>query len=1178
MFQRRLASSSLAVLLALVGCGVVASAAEPTGWAGRASDRDEDVVIPREAGVIDLTQWSSDPELNADPAAGNDDRPALQAALDACHGQGAVLFLPAGIYELGGGLTVPILKSNRASAYTILQGGGRDRTIVRLEPAGEGVPPLEGAVLSFQVKTADAFRNAVRDLTIEVGAGHPEAAALRFVANNQGVVRSVTLRAAPESGRIGLDLATGANGPLLVDGLLVEGFDLGIRTAFQVASQTFESIELRGQRRAGWANEADQNIFVRGLRSENAVVALANTPFDVRGQNAVATLLDATLLQTDDAGVSNDENYASGTSAPPATDKEAATQPSLAIRTEERLYARNVRTPGYDRPVQYSQVGGWGVLAGNKTITGDSIDEYWSEGTQQRKVGGTFELFEHSPDTTLNLGPGEPPRTPVETDLAKWASPTQFLQTNRDGSPSGLPGDRHDDTRAIQAAIDSGATTIFLARRATGEDRPLIDGEPGSAVYIVDGTVRLGPSVERLQGFEARLNTYTGTGRLVVLGESERPLVLERFATSGRLGVGIVHASGRGVVMRNIQGLDYRPVGAPGAEANGRTGPAWFFDTVGPAVEFRRQEVAGWQFNTEPTADVTDPDLPNEKILIDEARVCLLGTKIENAGTIARVVNGGQAELLGVYRNNSNPSGPENPAFVVDRGALSVVNFDAATAAGNAYAVWIRETRRTEAGLETRESPRFGGGHVLSAFDEHDLWAARETIVIDNDDAGVAFEGPWQRSSSLPGGFLDEDFAFAPTEGDRPAVTVALGDRVTAQSARISLRWVNDRGGSNHARHTRTARVAVDPDGPTGPLEPIARVFDQTTDGGRWQPVATCRVTSEAVLTLTADDGRKVVFDGVRLDEFEQPRPNPDWRPASRTVEPVPVASVALEVVAGESFAGRLVPVGSNLSVSGPRRRAWRRTQPLGRATIERDGRFRYTAFEGTEGLDVVPFEVRRGQNGTDPDAQAGPVSTGFLLVSITSDHSANGLAREPTAAERREQAAAALPAKRIETNGKPRQGLTSSGQWSRDEAKVAVQRFTGTSHLLGPQGTFVIYDLGETADVHTLRLWNLSLQERRNWGTLNFRGRGVSRLRVSVADSSEGPFESVTELTPRRAFGSEADPGELFVLPASARGRFVRLELMDRFDPPRPDDAERKPNDWVGFTRVKFRGRLSGE
>ncbi len=53
---------------------------------------------------------------------------------------------------------------------------------------------------------AQRFRNAVRDLTLEVGARNSGAIGMQFNASNQGTVRNVTIRAAEGSGRIGLDL------------------------------------------------------------------------------------------------------------------------------------------------------------------------------------------------------------------------------------------------------------------------------------------------------------------------------------------------------------------------------------------------------------------------------------------------------------------------------------------------------------------------------------------------------------------------------------------------------------------------------------------------------------------------------------------------------------------------------------------------------------------------------------------------------------------------------------------------------------------------------------------------------------------------------------------------------------------------------------------------------------
>ena len=134
-------------------------------------------------------------------------------------------------------------------------------------------------MLNFGQAPAQRFRNALRDITISTGHNHPLATGVQFNASNQGGVFNVTIKSEDKShiGKIGLDMAhTDEIGPLLVRNLTVDGFDLGIRTAYQTASQTFENIELRNQRKFGWQNSFSQQVFVRNFTSENSVTAIIN--------------------------------------------------------------------------------------------------------------------------------------------------------------------------------------------------------------------------------------------------------------------------------------------------------------------------------------------------------------------------------------------------------------------------------------------------------------------------------------------------------------------------------------------------------------------------------------------------------------------------------------------------------------------------------------------------------------------------------------------------------------------------------------------------------------------------------------------------------------------------------------------------------------------------------------
>ena len=230
------------------------------------------ITFPKDGGVLDVRDYGA----KSDDA--GDDTAAIQKALDAFPNGNRIIYLPAGTWIVSDTLRWPGGKhGGEAQKRTILQGAGRSLTRLRLPDSTPGFADEKTKALIWTGGSpAQRFRNAVRDLTIEVGKGNPGAIGLQFNASNQGCIRDVTIRTAEGSGSIGLDMGfTNEIGPLLVRGLEVEGFETGISTKWPVNSNTFEHVRVRGQRKFGWHNY-HQMVFVRDLVSENAVTAIYN--------------------------------------------------------------------------------------------------------------------------------------------------------------------------------------------------------------------------------------------------------------------------------------------------------------------------------------------------------------------------------------------------------------------------------------------------------------------------------------------------------------------------------------------------------------------------------------------------------------------------------------------------------------------------------------------------------------------------------------------------------------------------------------------------------------------------------------------------------------------------------------------------------------------------------------
>ncbi len=285
-----------------------------------AGDR-EDVVFPSDSGVVDVKA-----SYGAKGDGRTDDTAAIQKALDEHPNQGAIIYLPSGVYVVSDTLKWPHgPRPGMEEKNTVLQGQRRERTILKLKDACPGYTAAAKpkAIVWTGQKPAQRFRNAVRNLTIDAGSGNVGAIGLQFMASNQGCVRDVTIRSTDGKGAIGLDMGyTDEIGPLLVSGVSVAGFEIGISTRNSINSMTLEHIALRGQGKYGIWNRG-QCLGIRDLTSSNAVPAL----FNDKGTGLV-DLYDARLEGTGNAS-----------SLP-------------AVQNEASLLARNIRTSGYKVAIQ----------------------------------------------------------------------------------------------------------------------------------------------------------------------------------------------------------------------------------------------------------------------------------------------------------------------------------------------------------------------------------------------------------------------------------------------------------------------------------------------------------------------------------------------------------------------------------------------------------------------------------------------------------------------------------------------------------------------------------------------------------------------------------------------------------------------------------------------------------
>lgn len=239
--------------------------------------------------------------------------------------------------------------------------------------------------------------------------------------------------------------------------------------------------------------------------------------------------------------------------------------------------------------------------------------------------------------------------------------------------------DGKDDTEYIQAAIDSGASTVYLPRGTN----PNYKG-----FYSISSPVQIRASVRRVLGTEATIVSLTppGTPALKFVDGIPNIVVLERFESAGQGNPFIEHASSRTLVIRNASAGGYVNTGFGDL----------FLQDVGLGGTFKNQNVWARQLNVE----TNGTHLTN-----DGGNLWILGYKTEGGGTLIETKNGGKTELLGglAYAADGNLA----PMFINNESSVSV-SFGEISFNGAPFSVLVRETRN---GV-TRSLNRGGGAPI----------------------------------------------------------------------------------------------------------------------------------------------------------------------------------------------------------------------------------------------------------------------------------------------------------------------------------------------------------------------------------------------------------------------------------------------------------------------------------
>jgi len=244
----------------------------------------------------------------------------------------------------------------------------------------------------------------------------------------------------------------------------------------------------------------------------------------------------------------------------------------------------------------------------------------------------------------------EPPEVAVEPPQT-WANVDNF---------SADPTGPKDSSAAIQKAMDSGATTVFL---------------PGT--YTLTLTVVIRGKVRRIVGVGGMIDYFSKVKPDFRIVDGTSPVVsLEHFAY---IHGGVEVDTQRTVLFRSVSDCDL--TFTPKAEG----GELFFEDFVTHHLKLKDQRVWARQLNVE-----------NEgtHIVNDRSQLWVLGYKTERGGTLLDTRGGGRSEILGGF-SYTTTAGKLAPMFVTDNSSVFTF-FNEVCYNGDPFETLIRETRNRQ--------------------------------------------------------------------------------------------------------------------------------------------------------------------------------------------------------------------------------------------------------------------------------------------------------------------------------------------------------------------------------------------------------------------------------------------------------------------------------------------------